>query len=220
MTAIANGVSLSWCRVTIPWSGVPVLELAAPEPVTPIAGVVTVTLADLVVSAALVRSGEFAGQWKGFAVGGRNGWSKRIARKGYRSPFGLLNAQIISDAALECGELPPVVAPPSFMGGFYIRTSTSPASQVFTKLPDGQDWWIDPLTGITQVGLRVPAVVNAQFDIIDVDPGSGRLTIATDNPSQFQPNATFIDPFAGVFVVNAVVWTSTAGKLRGEVWTA
>lgn len=220
MSAVANGKPLTFCRITIPWSGCPTLEAASQEEVTPASGLVTTLLGDLSLVATLLpaRSGMFAGGWAGFGVGGRNGWGKYLPAKGYRSPFGVVDAQVFADAAREAGELPPVVQAPQPIGGGYVRRGDRVASQVFAKLPGSQLWWVDPATGVTQVGLRPPRTVTAQFDLIANDTSRGRLTVATDSPAQFVPGATFIDPNAGAFVINAVVWTSTEIALRGEVW--
>ncbi len=220
--ALANGESLTWCRVTIPWSGVPIVEADCQNEVLPVGGLVTFTLEDLIVSSTLVpkRFGMFAGSWQGFAVGGRNGWGKYLPARGYRSPFGLLDSQLILDAAREAGELPPLVAVPYVVGGFFVRRGDLPASQVFSRLPAGFDWWIDPPTGVTRVSKRTPGVVTADFDLLEYNTRTGRILIATDSPGAFAPGCTFIDPSAGAFVVNAAVITSDADKLRVEVWTA
>src|SRR5690349_2965852 len=225
MSAIANTVGLTWCRITVPWSGIALIEMNAPEPVLPVAGVVSVLMGDLAVSCALVsdRAGEFAGSWSGFAVAGRGGWDKPVSAKGYQSPFGVLNTQVIQDAARECGELPPAVTVPFSLGPFYVRkgpASGRKASQVFDKLPPFCDWWVDLPTGITQVNIRPPTAVTADFQIIESSKRSGVLKIATDNPAQFQPNATFIDPQEGVFTVNAAVWVSDNNSFRGDIWIA
>lgn len=220
MSAIANGTGLTWCRVTIPWSGVPIIECDAPEEITPVAGLVTFVIEDLIVVATMVRSGMFAGSWQGYGVAGKNGWGKQISAKGYTSPFGLLDSQIILDAARECGELPPIVQVPYIVGGFFIRRADLPASQVFSRLPPGTDWWVDPKTGITQAGVRVPAIATADFSLIDNNTRDGRLVIETDVPGAFQPGASFVDPLAGAFTVNAAVVTSNANKLKVEIWTA
>lgn len=221
MSAIANGISLTWCRVTIPWRGPFIVEMSAPDAVTPAAGIVTVIMGTFTVVCSLVpaRSGLFAGSWRGYAVGGMNGWDKPVEAKGYKSPFGLLSTQIFTDAALACGELPPSVLVPQVLGEFYVRAGGEPASQVFDLLDDGVDWWVAP-TGITQVGTRLPGIVSADFELIDNDPSKGRATIATDALEAFTPGVTFIDLLQGTFTVNAVVWTIDAEKTRGEIWTA
>jgi hypothetical protein len=132
----------------------------------------------------------------------------------------VLNTQVILDAARECGELPPVVAVPYVLGPSYTRIGGRPASQVFDRRAPFTDWWVDLATGVTQVGPRPPLTVAAPFEIMNIDHASGKLTIATDNPLQFVPNATFIDPQSGVFTVNAAVWESDQNRFRGEVWTA
>ena len=175
----------------------------------------------MVVSATLVpdRSGMFSGSWQGQAVGGRNGWGKFGPAKGYQSPIGVMNVQVIQDAAREAGELPPVVQVPHVIGQFYERRADLTLAQVLDQRAPGATWWVDEL-GITQIGTRLPAIVVAPFELIDYKPGKGRLTVSTDNPSQFKPGAVFTDLFAGSFTVNTVVWTSTAASLRGEVWIA
>jgi hypothetical protein len=220
LTALANGQPLTGLRVTVPWRGAPIVEATAPEAVTPAGGVVSFLLGDLAVTATLVpgRSGEFSGSWSGLAVAGRGGWRKTIPAKGYRSPAGLLDVQIFADAARECGELPPVVSAPRNVGGFYVRREGR-ASDAFGLLAPGQDWWINS-AGVTIVGQRLPTLTAAPFDLLEWDPARGRVTIATDSPAAFAPGVTFADPLAGSFTVNSVVWTATAAKLRGEVWTS
>lgn len=226
MSALANGLSLTWCRVTIPWRGAPIVEAHCPDEVTPVGGVVAFSIGDLVVSSALVpgRSGMFAGSWSGLAVAGRGGWRKVLPAKGYVSPAGLLDAQIYADAARECGELPPVVMTPRVVGGFYVRAgmfdATAPrvASDVFELLEPGQDWWVNT-SGVTTVGTRLPGVIAAPFDLLERDPSTGRTVIAADNPAAFIPGLTFVDPLQGSFTINTVVWTATSDKLTGEVWT-
>lgn len=220
MSALANGQALPWLRVTVGWSGRILVEAQAAEDVVPVGGVVTFTIGDLSVVATLSpgRFGMFAGSWSGRAIGGRNGWGKFRPAKGYQSPVGVLNIQVIQDAAREVGELPPVVQVPHVIGQFYERRAELPASQVLAQRAAGTDWWVDEL-GITQVGIRPPLVTAVPFELIDYQREKGRASIATDNPAAFRPNTTFVDPMVGPMVVNSVVWTSDAGRLRGEVWT-
>jgi len=217
MTTLANGQQLTSLRLTLPYSGRILAEATAGEPIALVAGLLTFLLGDLSVVTSPMRSGEFAGQWSAEAIGGRGGWGKVIPAKGYQSPIGVLNAQVFADAALTCGEFPPVVQVPQFLPQFYERRR-GPAARVFETLDGGQIWWIDG-AGVAQVGFRPPTVVTAPFDLIECDKSRGRLVIATDSPAAFAPGATFIDPMAGPFTINAVVWTSNAQSLRGEVWT-
>lgn len=223
MSATINGVGLTWARVTIPWSGVPILECDAPEEVQAPGGAITALVEDLTFVGTIPpkRSGVFVGGWRAFAVAGRNGWGNFLPAVGYNSPLGLLNSQIILDAARVAGELPPIVAAPYIFGTTYVRRGDLPASQVFSKLQPGSDWWIDPSTGIAQVGMRgAVAPDTAAFDLIDFNTREGRLLLATDTPSAFKPGASFIDPAVGAFVVNAAIITSQESGVRVEVWLA
>ncbi len=213
MTTLANGQQLTTLRLTVPSSGRILAEATAGEPVPLVAGLLTFVLGDLSVVAAPMRVGEFAGSWACSAIGGRGGWAK-----GYQSPIGIMNAQVFSDAALAVGEFPPVVQVPQFMPHFYERRR-GPAARVFDTLTGDQIWWVNG-AGVAQVGFRQPAVVTAPFDLLECDRSRGRLVIATDSPAQFAPGATFVDPMAGAFTINAVVWESNVNTFRGEVWTA
>ncbi len=221
MSALANGQLLTWIRITIPWSGRPLVEAHAPEDIIAPGGLVTWLLGDLTQVATLVpgRFGTFAGAWRGQAVAGRGGWSKQASAKGYRSPIGVLNTEVILDAAREAGELPPVVQVPHVIGQFYVRRGDQALSQVFRQISPISDWWIDEL-GIAQVGVRPPVPTIAPFEMIERDPDRGRVIISTETPSAFKPGVTFIDPLEGPVTVNGVVWTYDATQLRGEVWTA
>ncbi len=217
MTALANGVPLTYCRVTVPFVGRVTIEARAPEDVPAPSGGILFTVADLAITATPWRSGMFAGAWSCMARGGRGGWGKTLPSRSYVSPVGVVNAQIYADAAREVGELPPVVQFPQTVGQFYSRPR-GPATRVFDLITGEQAWWVDP-TGVTQIGFRPPGVVAAPFDLIEADRAQGRLIVATDNPAAFAPGLTMVDPLQGSFAINAVVWTSNGSRMRGEIWT-
>lgn len=221
MTAIANGTMLSSCRIVVPKRGAMVIDMVAPELVISPTGAVILAFLDMTISCTLIenRFGQFSGQWYGRAVSGRAGWRKSLPAKGYRSLAGLVSTQIFTDSALSCGELPPVVAVPQILGGFYVREEGL-ASNVFQLLSSELDWWI-PSSGITQVGLRknpVPAI--AQIEIIQGERNRGRLIVATDSPSEFVPGVSFLDPLSETLQeIDLVSWIYTADGARGEIWT-
>lgn len=219
MTTLANGQQLTSLRLTLPYSGRILAEATAAEPIALVAGLLTFLLGDLSVIAKPMpgRVGEFAGSWECEAIGGRGGWGSVIPAKGYQSPIGVLNTQVFADAALACGELPPIVQVPQFLPQFYERRR-GPAARVFDTLSGNQVWWVDG-AGVAQVGFRPPTVVTAPFDLIECSRARGRLVIATDSPAAFAPGATFVDPLNGAFTINAAVWISNANSFRGELWT-
>jgi hypothetical protein len=219
MSALANGVPLTFARLTIGRAGRVLVEAQAIDEVTAPGGSVAFAIGDMLWSCTLVpsRFGSFAGAWSGTAVGGRNGWGKIATKKGYQSPVGVLSTQVILDAAREAGELPPVVQIPLVIGQFYARRGDLPLGQVLSQRAPGTEWWIDE-AGVTQVGIRPPSLVAVPFDLLDYRPDLGRATVATDNPSAFRPGASFTEPLIGTFRVNSVVWTSTPQSLRGEIW--
>jgi hypothetical protein len=218
VTALLNGVPCPWLRLTVGWSGRILVEAEGAEDILAPGGLVTAIVGDLSVVATLVpgRFGMFAGSWSGQAIGGRGGWGKSGPAKGYTSPVGVLNTQVIQDAAREAGELPPVVQVPHVIGQFYERRGELPLSQVLNQRAAGTDWWVDEL-GITQVGYRLPSIVVAPFEL-DYQPQRGRAIVSTDNPAAFRPGAVFTDLFVGPLTVNSVVWTSTPNSLRGSIW--
>lgn len=220
-TLLVQGQPAMWMEVTIPWSGIPLVRCRAPDIAEPSAGQVVFTMADMVINANLVpnRSSVFAGTWGGEAVAGFGGWKQTVGAKGYRSPAGLLNVQILADVARTVGEPPPVVQSPRSVGGFYVR-GQGPASQVFSSPVIGDsNWWVS-LQGIAQVGTRTPGPVTSDFSILEITRKAGRVIIATENPGDFAPGKTFTDPNFGAFTVDSVVWTADESHLRGEVWIA
>lgn len=222
-TALVQGQAATWLEVTVPTRGPMLIRAKAPDDVTPVAGRVAFAIGDLTITVASLvadRSGMFAGSWSGMALTGAGGWRAPISARGYRSPAGLPNVQILADAASEVGELPPVVSTPRSVGGFYVRQGGEPASQVFCPTVIGpDDWWVDE-NGITRVGTRTPGPITAEFALLDVDRKSGCIHLASESPAAFMPGRTFTDPLEGSFTVNAAVWTADGGKLRGEIWTA
>lgn len=221
MTAIANGITLSECRVVVPWRGAMVIDMVATEPVIAPGDSVALVFLDMTIVCTLIegRFGQFSGQWYGRAVSGRAGWRKIIPAKGYRSLAGLVSTQIFADAALSCGELPPFVSVPQVLGGFYVREE-GPASNVFQLLPPEIDWWV-PASGVTQVGLRIdPIPAIAPIEIISGERNRGRLIVATDSPSAYMPGVSFLDPASETLQqIDLVTWICTPDNVRGELWT-
>ncbi len=220
MTLLANGIALTSATITWPWSGPMLFDLSSPDPITPVAGQVTVVMGNITAVCALLpdRSGEFAGAWRGLGVGGFAGWRKVLPAKGYRSPAGVVDAQVFADAAVSAGEVMAPGSVPRPAGGFYTRNGIDPASQVFDLLPADQTWWVTP-QGLTTYGVRLPSVTLAAFVLDDYDAAKGRVRISSEEPGSFGPGVTFTDPLAGSFTVNSAVWHATATKLTGEIWT-
>jgi hypothetical protein len=217
----ANGVPLTSAVVTWPWCGPMVVEMVAPDPVVPVANRVTVIMGNLTIICSLIpeRSGEFAGEWRGLAVSGAAGWRRILPAKGYRSPVGVVDMQVIADAATSAGETMAPGATPRPVGQFYTRRGDLPASQVFELLTPSQTWWVAP-TGVTFYGTRPESVTTAEFVLENYNPARGKACIESDEPGSFAPGVTFTDPMAGSFRVNSSVWYATADKLRGDVWIA
>ena len=214
--ATANGNSLTDAVLTAPRTGAWIFDGVTAEPVDIAVGPVALTVGDIVLSGTVTRSAAFTGARNFRAVGGRSGWTATVQARGYSSPNGLQLAPLLQDAARDAGEvLGPVAA--NSAGLAYTRRQ-GPASQVFALLPVGTEWWVDYL-GVTQVGARPVGLATAAIQVQDYDGERGVAFFSTDNPAQFLPGKSLIDPTIGTRVINAIVWRVSDGKLRGEAWT-
>lgn len=219
-TALVQTQAATSLEVTVGMRGPVLVRATAPDPVSPVGGRVLFTIGDMTLVTTLVpnRSGMFAGSWAGMAVTGANGWGSPVSAKGYRSKLGLLNTQIVNDAALAVGEQV-VVQSPKVLGGFYTRRADLLASQVLSpRVIGAADWWVDG-QGITQIGTRLPGLVTAEFALMGFDRAAGKLDIASESPAAFMPGKTVVTS-EGEFTINCARWTANGGQLRGELWIA
>lgn len=163
--------------------GVPaVLSIASLPPIT-ITGVIDPKASGTFVAGAMVR-----------VVGGSGGWSKSVGSQHWPTqvPAQLVYATTGARVLEKVTMLPPAAA--SVFDSF--ARAKGAAASVFA--PE-VDWWVDPLTGVTFVGPRPPAVPDPSLEILEWDPATKTAIVACD--SLVLPGTPLADPRIGDVVV-------------------
>jgi hypothetical protein len=219
MFASLGGVRVVTLDLLLKYYGAPVGIVTTDLPV-PISGPTRLVVADLTLAVAAYRTQAFAARQPFFIVGGFGGWRQPVPSQAYAFPgSNVTSQQVLADIAGIVGETVNVTAPVNF--GPYFFREAGPASRLL-KLLAGSTWWIDS-SGTTQVGPRTNvAAISTPFELIDFDGAQGKATIATENPSDWQPGRTFTTPvLAAVKTVTSTSMTfGASGALRLEVLTA
>lgn len=178
-------------------------------------------LGDLTLQSFAFRTFAFAGARKSRLVGGfAGGWMQPVAAQEYANPAGLTLSLVLSDLAAAIGEKVKVVTDQTF-GAFFFRKGTGPSKHALDQLV-GRTWWVDPVSGVVQVGAtRRSDAIASNFTVNDYDGTAGRAVISTENPSDWMPGRTWTTPtVTATQTISAVRHAIVDGKLRTEVLTA
>ena len=213
--ASLNGVRIKSCSVVIPMKGLWTADVQTDSPIDP-TGLVTFALAGMTLLGSVVRSGEFLGSTSLRLVGGYGGWMKPLKPLFYRVSAGVRLGTVIYDAAKEVGEKVNILSDRP-LGSCFTRQA-GPAARLLSLL--GDQWWVDPSTGITQIGSRQSPSIKSAFDVLadGTDLGLGKIVIATDVPADWQPGVKFSAPTVASKTVNTVIHTLGKNSLRTEIW--
>ena len=172
MGATLNGSPCVSVRLLMPYRGVwiadvdvdPALASALPTsgPAALVIGTPPGPVATLLGVLDPLASGSFVATSRVRVLGGKGGWQQIVTPQQYAP--GLSTAVYNAVAAQVLEEVADLL-PTSFAGGFLL--AAGPASQVF-----GDNlWWVDPVTGITNVGpVRPPAIPDTTLEIMTWDP--------------------------------------------------
>lgn len=210
-----NGTRIRTATVTIPYHGIwhadVVLDQAAE-----LSGQLTLVLGDLALKGSVYRQGGFTGANYIRVVGGAGGWMKQLPAKEYRSTFGVKFSVVAADAAKSVGETVSI-ASDFAVGNFYERQAACASRVLDTFAPL---WWMRS-DGVTVVGDRTSPTVTSRFDVMldGTNLAVGKVTVATDNPRDWQPGVKFSSPVLTERTASAVVHRLDNSKLRTELWT-
>ena len=194
-----NGLRATSVRIFQPYRGVPFVDVdvdpdvvqsvvttgpavivigAPPGPVTTITGVIDP-----------LGSGTFVASARLRVLCGKGGWSKTVPAQHFHDPAGVLSTLVYNaTAALVLETVADLL--PSLLGPDYVR-SAGPASRVFGDAL----WWVDPVSGLTSVGPRPPAVPDVSLEILSWDPLTQVATLTCD--ALVSPGTPLVDTRIG-----------------------
>lgn len=186
--ASANGSRIVSGSVMVPNYGAWVADLKFAD-ASPLTGPIALTIGDLTLKGAIVRTDTFAGLREARLVGGAGGWRQQIPVQAYQNPSGVPLATVLGDAAMAVGETLSLGANPN-VGTAWTREA-APAERQLRQLTSL--WWIDP-AGVTQVRDRPASPITSAFTVIHYDPAKGQFEIATETLADWMPGRTFSSP--------------------------
>lgn len=216
--ASLGGVPIMKGTLTIPYNGIWHADILLTEAVDVSVPGQPLIFGDIVAVATVVRAIDFSGARGVRVVGGFGGWRKTVSSKQYASPTGVPTQAIVSDAAAEVGEIPPVVAGliPLVVGTDYIRRA-EPASNVLNDVLSDR-WWMS-FAGAIFTTPRASIPVVTPFTAINVRGAPGIYTIAPESPADWLPGKLFVGPTVSG-TINRVSHTLDPRALRTEVMIA
>lgn len=217
--ASLSGIPIVAMTLVLPYSGVWHADIRLDRAIGPTAGPQILTLSDLTMTCAVVRSVDFAGARCMRVVGGTGGWRTTIPPLQYQSPTGVPVALVSSDAAGLVQELQPIIGPTiaPVTGPTFVRQGGA-ASLVLQSL-FGDQWWMDP-TGAVQVVPRLPTPIVLPFDLLDARGPQGlyRVSSQGDILTPWVPGAVFLGPtMTSPATINRVTHTVDGRKMRTDV---
>lgn len=178
------GVNVKHAELHVPSTGLWHLDVALVDAPDPGASGLKFVYQNFSATCAALRSLNFAGERGLRLIAGAGGWRKTIGPRQYQGQQVALST-VVKDAAIDCGELTPVVTPDQTFTA-YIRAQ-GPAIRVLDYVPN---WWAD-FDGRVQSAPRVTTPITSDFVLLDVDRAAGKYTIATDNLQDWTPGRTF-----------------------------
>lgn len=186
----------------------------------PDVGPATLTLEDLALVGAIVRSGlDFRGRPSATVAGGV-GWEKDlVAPLAYESDAGVRLSTVLKDVSARAGE--PIEQPADgIIGTKFGSAASRPGLPVRVRdvlallAATGMvaAWRVDP-DGVTRFGARPAAAATARATLLRRDASTGVATYGVDSPASFIPGA-----LVDAAPVRKLVLRTRARRLEAEVW--
>lgn len=213
-----NGFVVRSCWLMQPTTGVWTAEIEAECDIIPS---VPIGPAVLFVEATPLRCWvveTFSGLWvdrlRVRVIGGiSGGWLRDVLPLHFHNDVGVLSSAVVAATGSEIGEAISDPLPVRY-GVDYVRAG-GPAARVFGDRP----WHVDPISGVTTVGARIPALVDwLTFDLLDWDPVTRCATFAGDGV--LSPGSLIADPRLGasVWKLGDVCQSWGEGPARSQSW--
>lgn len=202
-----SGLRVLSGRVRVPARGAWTAELAVVDD-APLAGPVTLTIGNLALVGAIVRSAAHVGALMVQLVGGAGGWGADLPPRAYQNPAGVLMSMVLGDAAIEAGEVLAVEGDRA-VGTDYVRARGAGGVLLAALAPE---WWVDA-AGTTHTAARPAGAPIASDTLVESYSGSsGRLVVSTEDPAAWTPGATF----ANATITTPLVVSTVCFHLENE----
>jgi len=203
------------------WARIETVQNAVP------AGPAVLTLGNLALVGTVLadRSGDNApSSWVGIWESGA-GWDTPLpsTRPPYQIDAGVRLKSILTDLAIDCGNLPIALPVDAVIGAHWCRSLRGADRRART----GRDelnllvrrgyvpaWWVDPL-GVTRFTVRTSGPVTATARVLSRDRTVGRRVLGVESPVAFVPGGTFEGA-----IIDRVVVREEDGELTLETWEA
>lgn len=209
MTASLNGITCTHARVNVPAWGAWFADVSL-DGEHELTGSVSLVVADLTLSCAVLSGGVANGRSPYRLVAGKGLWGNTLPAKYYTDDAGVKASLVLSDAAAECGEQIDVSNVQTRLGAAFTRAA-GPASRVLEQLfPAG--WYIDD-AGVTRIGARAASTLPAEVVHSTVDLARGTVELASETLAEIHPGLV-VDGLTAVDVEHVV----TPEGLRSKVW--
>lgn len=145
-------------------------------------------------------------------LGGGGGWHKEVPAQQFHNDAGLLSSAIFVATAAEVGEVVTDLAPATVGNGVDHLREAGPASTVF----GAREWHVDPITGVTIAGPRVPVPQTPDVQVLQWDPIARIAEVASD--TLLAPGTILVDANIGTTTVRDVRQIFTAGSARATAY--
>lgn len=211
--ATLNGHTATHVLATIPAWGCWYADVSISTAQT-LTGVVSLKLADLTLSGAVLSGGADDGTARSHfrIVAGKGGWGREIKANDEANDAGVKTSTMLSDAARLAGETIDVSNVPSSdrTGPHFVRPKGS-ASRVLSVLKP-QGWYVGE-DGVTRIGARTANTPIAKTTNTKIDKARGIVTLARETIADILPGTSV----AGVTAVDVQHELGPKG-LRTTVW--
>lgn len=179
---------------------------------------VVVVLGDLTLTGVVRHGGVFISSAEYVIVGGKDGWSKTIGRKNYRTDAGVQLSTVVSDLVKDSGEPIRLMPGVDQSLGYAWSRPAGVASQALDLL--APHWWVAP-GGTTCIGERAETVLpkTVKWSLESYDPANkiAVIGVSNDTVAAFQPGVRLTASGMDI-VAGSVIVTVTDRKAVIEVW--
>ncbi len=217
--ASMDGIPISEAVLTVPLVGCWTVDLRLTSDSKKVqdGDRVSLTFMDLALSGTVFRGGNFTGSGSLRIVGGRGRWRKRIPPRYYHTPFGVKSADVVGDAARECGE--EMVSPAPGTAGIRWVRREGPAGAVLQRLCPS--WWMG-FDGRTNPAARPSGAISSKLNVLSdaVTLSDGRISCSPDSLVDVLPGNLVSSPTVSGLTATEVVHSLDAGRdrVRSEIW--